>query len=109
MNNYSHVSSYVSKAEQTPDVNDPSIQPKLKICSGLASLDNKKYKVAAQKFLETNFNIADFSDVCFFVIFYVHINLHAIKVISPQDVAIYGGLCALATFDRSELKKKVQP
>lgn len=25
-------------------------------------------------------------------------------VIAPQDVATYGGLCALATFDRTELK-----
>jgi len=90
MNNYSHVINYVSKAEQTPDVNDPSIQAKLKVCSGLANLDSKKYKVAAQKFVETTFNIGDFNDV-----------------IAPQDVAIYGGLCALSSFDRSELKKKV--
>jgi len=90
MNNYSHVTNYISKAEQTPDTNDPALQPKLKACSGLANIENKKYKVAAQKFLETNFNLADFSDV-----------------IAPQDVAIYGGLCSLATFDRSELKKKV--
>lgn len=26
------------------------------------------------------------------------------EVISPQDVAVYGALCALASFDRSELK-----
>jgi len=90
MNNYSHVATYVGKAEQTPDVNDTTVAPKLKVCSGLANIENKKYKTAAQKFLETNFNLADFSDV-----------------IAPQDVAIYGGLCALATFDRSELKKKV--
>lgn len=64
MNNYSHVTNYVSKAEQTPDVGDASIQPKLKACSGLANLENKKYKVAAQKFIETNFNLTDFSDVC---------------------------------------------
>lgn len=63
MNNYSHVINYVSKAEQTPDVNDPSIQAKLKVCSGLANLDSKKYKVAAQKFVETTFNLGDFNDV----------------------------------------------
>lgn len=28
-------------------------------------------------------------------------------VISPQDVALYGSLCALATFDRSELKSRI--
>lgn len=26
------------------------------------------------------------------------------EVIAPQDVATYGGLCALASFDRAELK-----
>jgi len=26
------------------------------------------------------------------------------EVIAPQDIATYGGLCALASFDRSELK-----
>jgi len=90
MNNYAHVANYVGKAEQTPDVNDPSVQAKLKVCSGLANLESKKYKIAAQKFIETSFNLADFTNV-----------------IAPQDVAIYGGLCALSTFDRSELKKKV--
>lgn len=29
---------------------------------------------------------------------------HYNEVIAPQDVATYGGLCALATFDRAELK-----
>ncbi|KAI4973382.1 hypothetical protein ZWY2020_035643, partial [Hordeum vulgare] len=29
------------------------------------------------------------------------------EVIAPQDVAVYGALCALASFDRSELKSKV--
>jgi hypothetical protein len=28
-------------------------------------------------------------------------------VIAPEDVAMYGGFCALATFDREELKSKV--
>ncbi|CAN6711145.1 unnamed protein product [Malus baccata var. baccata] len=32
---------------------------------------------------------------------------HYNEVIAPQDVATYGGLCALATFDRMELKNKV--
>jgi COP9 signalosome complex subunit 1 len=30
-----------------------------------------------------------------------------IDVIAQQDVAVYGGLCALASFDRAELKSKV--
>lgn len=30
------------------------------------------------------------------------------EVIAPQDVATYGGLCALASFDRAELKAIIQ-
>ena len=32
---------------------------------------------------------------------------HYNEVIAPQDVATYGGLCALASFDRAELKVSV--
>lgn len=28
-------------------------------------------------------------------------------VVAAQDVALYGGLCALASFDRSEIKRNV--
>jgi COP9 signalosome complex subunit 1 len=29
------------------------------------------------------------------------------KVISPRDIALYTSLCALATFDRADLKERV--
>ncbi|KYQ91512.1 COP9 signalosome complex subunit 1 [Tieghemostelium lacteum] len=89
--NYSHVFTYTTKAEQTPDI-DPQSIAKLRAATGLANLESSKYKFAAKKFIETPFeqNASVFSDI-----------------ISPQDIAIYGGLCALATFDRAELKKKV--
>ena len=32
---------------------------------------------------------------------------HYNEVIAPQDVATYGGLCALASFDRAELKVSI--
>ena len=28
-------------------------------------------------------------------------------VVAPEDIAVYGGLCALATFSREEMKRKV--
>jgi len=91
MGNFAHVINYVNKAEQTPDMNDKVVSAKIKCSAGLAHLENRKYKVAARKFLETDFELgSNFSDV-----------------ISARDVAIYGGLCALATFDRQELKRKV--
>lgn len=34
-------------------------------------------------------------------------NIELIKVVQPNDVAIYGGLCALATFNHLELKNNI--
>jgi len=58
--------------------------------TGLAELAGRKYKVAAQHFLRTNLDYWDSNDV-----------------VTPNDVAIYGGLCALATFNRLELQNNV--
>eukprot|EP00164_Ancoracysta_twista_P002734 GFYU01003636.1.p1 GENE.GFYU01003636.1~~GFYU01003636.1.p1 ORF type:complete len:477 (-),score=156.77 GFYU01003636.1:131-1516(-) len=91
MQNFNFVSSYVTKAESGQEASDPTIAAKLKACSGLANLESGKYKYAARKFLETGTELAsNFSEV-----------------IVAHDVAVYGGLCALATFDRQELKIKV--
>ncbi|XP_052147725.1 COP9 signalosome complex subunit 1 [Oryza glaberrima] len=88
---FPHVSNYVSKAEQTPDTLDPIIVAKLRAAAGLAYLATKKYKLAARKFVETGHELG---------------NTYS-EVIAPQDVAVYGALCALASFDRSDLKSKV--
>ncbi|CAG8434588.1 10915_t:CDS:2 [Funneliformis caledonium] len=93
LGNFSHVHSYVIKAESTPDI-QPVVQAKLKVAAALAHLDNNKYKLAARLFLETSFEIS-------------HAANNYSEVISPNDIAVYGGLCALASFDRSELKSKV--
>ncbi|XP_072962986.1 COP9 signalosome complex subunit 1 isoform X2 [Typha angustifolia] len=88
---FMHVSNYVSKAEQTPDSLDLVTVAKLRCAAGLAHLEAKKYKLAARKFIETGLELGN----------------NYSEVIAPQDVATYGGLCALASFDRTELKKKV--
>ncbi|KAH0456043.1 hypothetical protein IEQ34_013950 [Dendrobium chrysotoxum] len=88
---FAHVSYYVTKAEQTPDSLDPITIAKLRCAAGLAHLETKKYKLAARKFLETGPELGN----------------NYSEVIAPQDVATYGGLCALASFDRTELKNKV--
>ncbi|XP_011628353.2 COP9 signalosome complex subunit 1 [Amborella trichopoda] len=88
---FMHVTNYVNKAEQTPELQDPIITAKLKCAAGLAHLEAKKYKPAARKFLETGPELGN----------------NYTEVIAPQDVATYGGLCALACFDRTELKNKV--
>jgi COP9 signalosome complex subunit 1 len=50
----------------------------------------RKYKTAAKQFLEANLDYCDCPDL-----------------MSPHNVAVYGGLAALATFDRTELFKLV--
>jgi COP9 signalosome complex subunit 1 len=49
MGQFSHVSSYVSKAEQGTDPLDPITISKLRCAAGLANLEAKKYKLAARK------------------------------------------------------------
>ncbi|TPX48081.1 hypothetical protein SeLEV6574_g02253 [Synchytrium endobioticum] len=92
LGNFAHVQSYVMKAESTPDVPDKNIlMAKLKASSGLVNLDSQKFKRAAKYFLETSFEL----------------QYHYSEIISPNDIAVYGGLCALASFDRTELRTKV--
>lgn len=104
MRNWPHVQAYVQKAEAVPDVFDVQsgssnekvkrsnlgTLAKLKCAAGLAELAQKQYEQAAKLFLNTQFDHCDYTDV-----------------LSLHDIAMYGGLCALATFDREELHKKV--
>lgn len=96
LQNWAHVMSYISKAESTPDFAEGSkeanaqVHTRLECAAGLAELQQKKYKVAAKHFLNANFDHCDFPEM-----------------ISTSNVAVYGGLCALATFDRQELKRLV--
>lgn len=95
LQNWSHVINYIIKAESTPDYTENSelqttYSSTLKCMTGLAELAGRKYKLAAQHFLKTNL---DYWDSC--------------DVMTPNDIAIYGGLCALATFSRLELQNSV--
>lgn len=55
MGQFTHVSSYVSKAEQTPEALDSITVAKLRCASGLAHLEAKKYKLAARKVFQLAF------------------------------------------------------
>ncbi|XP_076268956.1 COP9 signalosome subunit 1b isoform X2 [Rhynchophorus ferrugineus] len=97
LQNWSHVLSYVAKAEATPDFietqakdSNPLLFTKLRCAAGLAELATRKYKQAAKHFLQASLDHCDFPEL-----------------LSPGNVATYGGLCALATFDRPELQKHV--
>lgn len=66
-------------------------QPKMSAALGLAQLHAGSYFEAANSFLSTDPSLGDtFNDV-----------------ITPNDVAVYGGLCALASMDRNELQRRV--
>ncbi|KAL0411962.1 UNVERIFIED_CONTAM: COP9 signalosome complex subunit [Sesamum latifolium] len=93
MGHFFNISSYVSLAWQNQDRldSDSVTISKLHCAAGLADLMGKKYKLAARKFLETGPLVQN----------------NYTEVIALQDIATYGGLCALATFDRAELKSCV--
>ncbi|KAI9008335.1 26S proteasome subunit RPN7-domain-containing protein [Gaertneriomyces semiglobifer] len=90
--NLAHVSNHVVKAENAPEMPDKAeVMAKLKCAMGLVHLDSGRYKQAARSFLVTGFELGtSWTDV-----------------ISPNDVANYGALCALASLDRSELRSMV--
>ena len=57
MGNYAHVGNYLTKAEQAPDLSDKIVIAKLRVASGLANLEGRKYKQAARKFIETTIDL----------------------------------------------------
>ncbi|KAK6719807.1 hypothetical protein SNK05_002932 [Fusarium graminearum] len=67
-------------------------QPYTKLVSGIALLGLKHYKDAANNFLQVDFALPPAQ--------YNHIA-------SPNDIAVYGGLLALATMERNELQARV--
>ena len=66
-------------------------KPKMSAALGLSQLHLDAYSDAANSFLSTESTLGDSYN----------------EVISPNDVAVYGGLCALASMDRNELQRKV--
>lgn len=99
LQNWTHVISYVTKAQNTPDFPDVhgkdhnlAIVTKLKVAAGLAELATRNYKSAAKLFLQASLDHCDFPEI-----------------LSSGNVALYGGLCALATFDRYILRNSLIP
>jgi COP9 signalosome complex subunit 1 len=92
LSNMALVNQYIGKAEQSAEAaKDKRDIGKLRVAAGLANLDARKYRNAARKFVETPPELG---------------NGYA-EVMSAADIASFGGLCALASFDRHELKTKV--
>ncbi|KAG7220109.1 hypothetical protein INR49_018432 [Caranx melampygus] len=86
LQNWSHVLSYVNKAESTPEIaeqrgerdsQNQAVLTKLKCAAGLAELASRKYKPAAKCFLQASFDHCDCPEL-----------------LSPSNVAVYGA-CVL--------------
>lgn len=91
--NWLAVSTNVQKIKQiqaTPD-EEKDMQPYLCTADGLAHMDSGEFYSAALAFLNTDAGMGPSCNT----------------FISPNDVAIYGGLCALASMERSELNRRV--
>lgn len=73
------------------DAPDPFLQPFIMGADAVASMDSGNYYEAALLFLKVEAGMGSSCN----------------KILAPNDIAIYGGLCALATMNRNELNSKV--
>lgn len=99
--NYTVVHSYQQKVQtlQMSDEEKAKYDPILAACAGLAHLKQAHYPEAATSFLSVHHSFITPEPQA-------GINFQR-EVISPNDVAVYGGLCALATMDRDTLQRRV--
>lgn len=87
---FPHAQSYITKAESAIR-EDKVTSAKLNAASGLCNLEQGSFKMASRKFLQVSAELgSQYSDV-----------------ISQQDIGLYACVCALASFDRSELQRLV--
>lgn len=108
LQNWTHVVTYVAKAEATPEyVASGPIGTKLSCAAGLADLATGKFKKAANHFLNAYFDHFHTGDSNVSGSANHQVSSSFADFLSPANVAIYGGLTALATFDRQELYKRV--
>lgn len=95
LQNWAHVTTYVNKAssgeagEKERETQHVTVA-KLRCAAGLAGLATEQYKVAAKQFIQVSVDHCDFPEL-----------------LSASNVAVYGSLCALATFSRKELQTQV--
>ncbi|OUM59264.1 hypothetical protein PIROE2DRAFT_15233 [Piromyces sp. E2] len=88
-----NVKTYITKIEnKTSEIKkNVNLRNIIKCYSGLCNVRQKNYKGAARIFTEMDLELNDINP----------------EIIAPNDIAIYGGLCALISFNRTELKNKV--
>ena len=81
----------VRNLQQLRSEDSARLQPKVTAAIALSQLETEAYKDAANSFLSVDPAITDTYN----------------EVISSNDIAVYGGLCALASMDRDELQRRV--
>ena len=87
-----HVKSEAQHALSSDEIfKDTKFRSKVLACLGLYYLNNGRYDMAVQHFIDCSFQI----------------NNKFKEIISGIDIARYGGLCALASFNRQVLKRRV--
>jgi COP9 signalosome complex subunit 1 len=87
------------EAAQLKGDDKTKLEPIVSACSGLSHMAVSNFREAANHFLKTSPTYLTAEPAA---------NITWQKdVISPNDVAVYGGLCALASMDRSDLQDKV--
>lgn len=97
---FTHVENHFLMAENIPEVDKASPElSKLRACAGLALLVRGNYQAAAPRFLNTNMDASEDK--------LASLQKEFGDVMSLEDVATYGGLCALATLDRPALTRQV--
>lgn len=83
------VTNFIGKVTDT--LGDDLIVAKLKAAAALVDMNDQHFKQAAWKFLELNPLLGNQFN----------------NVVSAEDIAMYASICALATFDRAELRTKL--
>merc|ERR1711933_711738 len=82
---------FTSKAQHTP-FKDEAAQSRICAAYGLYYMASGKYKDAACSFVQVK---------------HQELGQPFQDVVCPQDIALYGTLCALASLDRSQVQQKL--
>lgn len=97
---FAHIENHYMMAENIPDVDKNCTDlSKMRACAGLAALVRGNYLAATNRFLNTNNDPSEEK--------IANLQREFGDIMSLEDVATYGGLCALATLDRPALTKQV--
>eukprot|EP01084_Bolivina_argentea_P152416 265896_1 len=89
---FGHVKSEAAHALASEDIfKDNKFKSKVLACLALYNLYNGRYDMAVHHLIDCNFSIYN----------------EFKEILSGKDIALYGGLCALASFSRLQLKKRV--